>query len=78
VMCPAWLRLRATSCCCCCCYCVQIAGGYYGSKNTVVTSEDNKKRAWPVRLLAAYIVRPGGLLVLGVGLGAVVLARHVD
>jgi hypothetical protein len=39
----------------------RIAGGYYGSKNTAVstTSEDNKKRAWPVRLLTAYIVRPG-------------------
>jgi len=46
---------------------VQIAGGYYGNANTqpdtaVATTEVNKGKGWPVRLLTAYIVRPGEYL----------------
>jgi hypothetical protein len=49
----------------------RIAGGYYGEKAVAVEMEetgvvptstpgaDNKKKGWPVRLLTAYIVRPG-------------------
>lgn len=48
---------------------VQIAGGYYGNKNAAAevapasevatTAEAGKGKGWPVRLLTAYIVRPG-------------------
>jgi len=42
----------------------RIAGGYYGDANTelntaVATTDANKGKKWPVRLLVAYIVRPG-------------------
>lgn len=56
----------------CVCVLTQIAGGYYGQKPVEVEEEtgvvattpgaDNKKKGWPVRLLTAYIVRPGELL----------------
>lgn len=53
-----------------CCFLQQIAGGYYGQKPAAAVEEtaviaattpgaDNKKKGWPVRLLTAYIVRPG-------------------
>jgi hypothetical protein len=44
--------------------CLQIAGGYYGDANKAADSKavapaDNKGKGWPIRLLTAYIVRPG-------------------
>jgi hypothetical protein len=46
---------------------VQIAGGYYGDKNgatAVAPADDNKGKGWPIRLLSAYVVRPGELFVV--------------
>lgn len=42
----------------------RIAGGYYGDANKAADSKavapaDNKGKGWPIRLLTAYIVRPG-------------------
>jgi hypothetical protein len=40
----------------------RIAGGYYGDKNaatSVAPTDDNKGKGWPIRLLSAYVVRPG-------------------
>lgn len=54
--------VKTCRCCCCGCLLTQIAGGYYGSSNAataVATTGDNKGKGRPLRLLTAYIVRPG-------------------